>query len=272
MVTVASPIAGTTPVSVKAGGYGTAAAPGAGLLPAVQNRPAGCFSAHRPPRLPRPILCPDAARGRRAWRRGGSCVTRMIVLSRPLRSSPSRSRISSADSASRSPVGSSATISVGSVTIARAMPTRCCWPPESWPGRCRMRSARPTSSRAVSTCRRRSAADSGNKQQRQLDVLIRREHRQQVIELEDEADVPRPPAGELAFGHLRDAVVADPDFAFAGLVEAGDQVEQRRLARAAGAHQAEELAFGDFERSGHSARRSARCRGENTCESPRPAR
>ena len=33
------------------------------------------------------------------------------------------------------PVGSSATINVGSVTIARAMPTRCCCPPDSMPGR-----------------------------------------------------------------------------------------------------------------------------------------
>src|SRR6266699_734967 len=43
----------------------------------------------------------------------------------------SRIRISSADFASKSPVGSSATRMVGSVTIARAMATRCSCPPES---------------------------------------------------------------------------------------------------------------------------------------------
>ena len=37
---------------------------------------------------------------------------------------------------SRLPVGSSARIMVGSVTSARAIATRCCWPPESWFGRC----------------------------------------------------------------------------------------------------------------------------------------
>ena len=39
-------------------------------------------------------------------------------------------RISSADTRSRSPVGSSATRMVGSVTMARAMATRCCSPPD----------------------------------------------------------------------------------------------------------------------------------------------
>ena len=42
-------------------------------------------------------------------------------------------------------------------------------------------------------------------------------------------------------------LLADPDFAFAGPIESGDQVEQRRLARAARPHQAEELAFGNFQ-------------------------
>ena len=35
---------------------------------------------------------------------------------------------------SRLPVGSSASSTAGSVTMARAMATRCCWPPESSPG------------------------------------------------------------------------------------------------------------------------------------------
>ena len=35
---------------------------------------------------------------------------------------------------SSAPVGSSARISAGSVTSARAIATRCCWPPESWLG------------------------------------------------------------------------------------------------------------------------------------------
>ena len=35
---------------------------------------------------------------------------------------------------SRLPVGSSASSTSGLVTMARAIATRCCWPPESWPG------------------------------------------------------------------------------------------------------------------------------------------
>ena len=56
---------------------------------------------------------------------------------------------------SRFPVGSSARIRAGSVTRARAMATRCCWPPDSSPGRCRTRSASPTrASASVARARR----------------------------------------------------------------------------------------------------------------------
>jgi len=42
--------------------------------------------------------------------------------------------ISALERLSRFPVGSSARISGGWLTSARAMATRCCWPPESWLG------------------------------------------------------------------------------------------------------------------------------------------
>ena len=51
---------------------------------------------------------------------------------------------------SRVPVGSSAIRISGSVTSARAMATRCCWPPESWLGAWPTRSERPTSDSARS--------------------------------------------------------------------------------------------------------------------------
>ncbi len=44
---------------------------------------------------------------------------------------------------SRLPVGSSAKTTVGRETSARAIATRCCWPPESSDGRCVRRSASP---------------------------------------------------------------------------------------------------------------------------------
>ena len=64
----------------------------------------------------------------------GSCVTMTIVLPNSSFRRRSSSRISSPDFASRSPVGSSATRIFGSETMARAIATRCSWPPESWRG------------------------------------------------------------------------------------------------------------------------------------------
>ena len=50
-------------------------------------------------------------------------------------------------------------------------------------------------------------------QQRQLDVLERGQHRHQVVELEDEADVRGAPVGELAFAQRGDVDAADLDAA-----------------------------------------------------------
>src|SRR5919197_1327489 len=72
--------------------------------------------------------------------------------------------------------------------------------------------------------------------ERQEDVLLRREHRQQVEELEDEADVIAPQRGQpgvVEAGHLG---IADPHLPTVGLVEAGEDVHERRLARARRAH------------------------------------
>ena len=48
-------------------------------------------------------------------------------------------------------------------------------------------------------------------QQRQLDVLLRRQHRQQVVELEDEADVPGAPARQPPAGEVVDADPGEGD-------------------------------------------------------------
>src|SRR6266850_2984826 len=88
----------------------------------------------------------------------GSWVTMTMVLPWSSLSIWSSSMISCAVARSRSPVGSSQTRSVGSETMARAMATRCSWPPESSLGLCLARSRRPTSVSAISACRRRSAA------------------------------------------------------------------------------------------------------------------
>src|SRR5204862_8156348 len=64
----------------------------------------------------------------------GSCVTITIAFLNSVFSRFRRTRTSSSLFLSRSPVGSSASSSVGSVTIARAIATRFSWPPESWRG------------------------------------------------------------------------------------------------------------------------------------------
>ena len=87
-----------------------------------------------------------------------SWVTRTMVRPRSRHMVSSRPMISSLVSSSRLPVGSSASRTLGSLTRARAMATRCCWPPDSSPGTCRSRSPRLTASSAmVARCCRAAA-------------------------------------------------------------------------------------------------------------------
>ncbi len=84
-------------------------------------------------------------------------------------------------------------------------------------------------------------------QQRQFDVLEGGQDRDQVIGLEDEADVVGPPAGDLRLAQVAEILAVDDDLAPGGPVEPGDQVQERRLARARRPHQREVLAFADRE-------------------------
>ncbi len=73
-----------------------------------------------------------------------SWVTKMVVMPKSCwmrRISTWRLRRSFASMALR---GSSSSSTLGSVTIARARATRCCWPPESWLGYWSALSSRPT--------------------------------------------------------------------------------------------------------------------------------
>ena len=60
---------------------------------------------------------------------------------------------------SRAPVGSSASTISGSFTRARAIATRCIWPPESWLGRLSTCWDSPTRSRAARARSRRSVPE-----------------------------------------------------------------------------------------------------------------
>jgi hypothetical protein len=81
-------------------------------------------------------------------------------------------------------------------------------------------------------------------QERQLHVLHRGEDRYQVVRLEDEPHLLRPKARPLPVGHPPDGVAVDPDLAVGEVVEAGEDVEERRLAAPGRAHDGDHLPAG----------------------------
>ena len=83
-----------------------------------------------------------------------------------------------------------------------------------------------------------SAADA----QRQGDVLLRGQDGQQVVGLEDEADLAAAQQREVAVVEAVEARAGDLDPALGRPVEAGEDVQQRRLARARRAHDRGEAA------------------------------
>ncbi len=176
----------------------------------------------------------------------GSCVTITTVNPRRAFKSRIKPMISSAVAESSAPVGSSAQTMAGSLTSARAIVTRCRCPPDSSAGRCAAHAASPTVSSAA---RAASAPPSGapRDQQRQFHVLHRGEDRQQVVDLEDEAHAAGAVLGALAVGELGQVLAFEPDRAGVDGVEAGEGVEQRRLAAAGGAHDGDHLAALDGE-------------------------
>ena len=176
----------------------------------------------------------------------GSCVTITVVW--PSLSTASRSSASTAAPApeSRLPVGSSANSTVGLAISARAIATRCCWPPDSSAGLWPRRSVRPT--RSMQRVDLGTGRLHPGDRERQRDVLLRRQRRQQVERLEHEPDVLAAQARERAVGHRGDLLAADPDRPGRRPVEPGEQVHERGLAGAGRAHDGRELAGGDVER------------------------
>ena len=84
--------------------------------------------------------------------------------------------------------------------------------------------------------------------QRQDDVLLRRQHRQQVEELEDEADVLSAQLRDLGVAELAEPCSRDRDVALSRLVERREEVHQRRFSGARGAHDRGQLPALDSER------------------------
>ena len=97
--------------------------------------------------------------------------------------------------------------------------------------------------------------------ERQGDVLARRERIEQVGVLEDKAKLLAAELRKLGLLHARHVLAVNADGATRGAIDGRHAVEQRRLARARGAHDADEFATVDgkadvVERAGHVAQRS----------------
>src|SRR5690349_16309857 len=81
--------------------------------------------------------------------------------------------------------------------------------------------------------------------ERKLDVLLGREHRNQIERLKDEADVVVAPAGKGALGHCIGLFVENQQLAAGWFVDSRDQMQQSALARSRRSHQRDELAPAD---------------------------
>ncbi len=159
---------------------------------------------------------------------------------------------------SRLPVGSSANTTAGRVMSARATATRCCWPPESSEGRWVRRSLSPTVSISCVEPGLVGRLAPGDPQ-RQRDVLLGREHREQVEELEDEAELVAAQLREPLVVELRDVDAARRlDRAPGRPVETGEDVHERRLPGARRAHDRGEASLREADGHAAAARRRRR--------------
>ena len=137
-------------------------------------------------------------------------------------------------------------MSFGSIASARTIATRCCCPPESRSGNSSALSARPIGCEQL---RARSSAS----RLRQPERLARREHdvlehrhvREEVVRLEDDPDLlPQRVHVDLRAG---ERLAVDDDRPLVDPLEEVDAAQQRRLARARRADQADDLVHVDVE-------------------------
>ena len=150
---------------------------------------------------------------------------------------------SPADAASSEAVGSSARMSSGSLISARATATHWRWPVDSAAGRLSMRAPSPTR-RSHSSGRSRVIARAvalALQLHREAQRLARRERVEQMVVLEDEADLAAQ-RGEPRFGRAIEIAAEHFDRAFLVAPKPADQRHQRGLARTGGAAKDHELA------------------------------
>ena len=156
-----------------------------------------------------------------------SCVTTAIVMPSRARSrmTSSTSRIISGSSAE---VGSSKSISFGSMASARAIATRCCWPPDRSAGKASAFSVSPTrSSRRSARSRASAFAQPLHLDRRHGQVVHDGPVGEQVELLEDHPDL-RPHAVDV-LARLRERAPVEAHVALVDPLEAVDAAQHRRL-------------------------------------------
>lgn len=121
------------------------------------------------------------------------------------------------------------------------MLTRCCWPPESWPG---MWSSRPSSPSRTALLPALIAPDVGV-DSRDFDVVLHAEIGNQVVTLEDKSDMSAAQTSQLVRCQMGGVLAADVVVTAIRHVEAAHDVHQRRLDGARGADNRQQLTDGD---------------------------
>ena len=141
---------------------------------------------------------------------------------------------------STAPKGSSISITPGLAASARATPTRCCWPPESWAGkRSRELGVEPDQLEQLARPARRSRSLVPAEQPRHGgDVVGDRPVREEADLLDHVADLA-PQLGRRALAHR---AVADEDVALGDLDHAVDHPHRGRLAASRGPDEDADLA------------------------------
>ena len=160
------------------------------------------------------------------------------------------------EAVSRLPVGSSANRIAGWLTSARAIATRCCWPPESSEGRWRARSSSSSSVSSSVDRARHSRLRSSCHERGEVHVLLGGQLGQQGVLLEDVPEplkAQRPPS---PFVEPRHIGAVDEDLSRGRRVQQAELAQQGGLAGPALADDADQVALRHVER--HLAQRAHR--------------
>jgi hypothetical protein len=132
----------------------------------------------------------------------------------------------------------------GEPARARATATRCCWPPESWEGRCLERWPMPTFSRAVVTAVLALGGGHAAVGEGELDVFVDGEVADEVEGLENEADLAVADAGALGEREALDGAAVEEVGAVGRGVEQAEDGEEGGFAAAGGAGDGDVFALG----------------------------